>query len=192
MAKRVKPWTTEQITKASYNQLSRAVSRGVVSMQQVQELYTRRRETLDRYARTIEKSPKYGYAAFGQQRPKYETWRSLDLTKTTSDKLKALVDINEQWRSKTHTLAQRKAQAQQAIKTLNARGLDYITPENYGLWVQFAKFIRTTKYSKHFYIDSDEAERAFKETIQSAGDTRPNLSMLTELFAKYAAARGVS
>lgn len=192
MARRVKPWTTDQITRASFDQLSKAVSRGAVSMGQVKELYTRRRETLDRYARTIEKSQEYGYAAFGQQRPKYETWRSLDLTKTASDKLKALVDINEQWRSKTHTLAQRKAQAQAAIKTLNSRGLDYITPENYGLWVQFAKFIKTTKYSKHFYIYSDEAEHAFKDTIQSAGDTRPNLSMLTELFTKYAAARGVS
>lgn len=190
MARRVKPWTKEQITKASYNQLSRAVSRGAVTMEQVEKLYKTRRDTLMRYSREIAKSKEFGYEAFGQQRPEYETWRSLDLTKTTSDKLKALVDVNQQWRSKTHTLAQRKAQALAAIKSLHERKITYVTPENYGLWVQFAMFIKTTKWVKWFYIYSDEAERAFTDAMASAGDQQPSIDMITSLFIKYAQERG--
>lgn len=190
MARTVKPWTAEQITKASYNQLSRAVSRGAVSMQQVQELYTRRRDTLMRYSRDIAKDKQFGYSAFGQQRPNYETWRSLDLTKTDSDKLKALIDINRQWSSKTHTLSQRKAQALKAIQTLHQRGIDYVNADNYGLWVQFAQFIKTTKYRAAFYIYSDEAEQAFKEATANARDQQPSIEMITELFIKYATEAG--
>lgn len=190
MARQVKQWTRDQITKASFNQLSKAVARGAVTMDQIEKLYKTRRDTLMRYSREIAKSKEYGYAAFGQQRPEYETWRSLDLTKTQSDKLKAMVYVNEQWRSKTHTLKQREAQAKAAVKTLHERGITYVTPENYGLWVQFAMFIKTTKWVKWFYIYSDEAERAFTDALASAGDQQPSIDMITSMFVKYAQERG--
>ena len=179
-----KPWTAARIQRATLRELSVALERGAVTEEGLLNYYNKKRETLMRYARTIAKDPVHGYAAFGQQRPKYQTRRELELLAGRGNILRAVVDISQAAQAETRTLAGRKRQQKKAVETLQKRGVPGITEQNYGAWVQFHSWLSSSKWAHSYYINSEEAENAFINATDP-GSGRVSFGRIVELFEQY-------
>ena len=176
----------KDLNEMSYNEIVAKVKRGKITVEEIEKAYSKNRKTAMGRIKRIASAPNISYRAFGQQKPQFDTLRQVRQNKEdyTRELIKSFVDLSQFMRHKTSTITGRKKQMEKAINTLHSRGVTYVNMKNYGTWVRFTNYLRSTAAATAFYVLSDEAEEAFTDAEEQGQGN--NLTKIISLFEEYA------
>lgn len=151
-----------QISKMSYTELAKAVSKGTITEKWLKSYYSSaRRKAMSRTARV---STTYEFGPVEQQ----YFMKTRNLT-TTSALLHEVADVNRYLSSSSSTIKGMRQRREKQLASLYRHGFDFVDESNYGDWVRFMQWFQSSEFSA--YYDSNDNEVA--EAFDAAESTTP-------------------
>lgn len=154
--------SSEQLSNMSYNQITRAIDSGELTVERLRSAYTDiRRKAMSR-ARSVGREKVT--SEFGNQ-PKEYFQKQKSLT-TSSQLVKAVVDAGKFIRSNRSTVTGLKKQRQNIIDAAEKYGFD-VNKENYREFSNFMQWFHASEYAKLYDSDSEEVAEVFNSSASN-------------------------
>lgn len=154
-----------QVSKMSYNQLTKALSSGEVTEKYLRSAYSALRAKATRREKSVSRAKVVN--EFGNTDREY--FRKSANLPTTSELLHELVDVNKFLGSKRSTITGLKQQRENTINAAEKMGFD-VDRDNYKDFVDFMKWFKSSEYAKLYDSDSEEVAEVFNSTVATAKD----------------------
>lgn len=150
-----------QIGRMSYNKLAYGVSIGEISVTDLRIYYSSaRKRALSRSSR-ISKTTEFGTI----EKVDFAKLREL---KTIEALLHEIHDLNKFLGSAGSTITGLKKRREQQIKIFHENGMEFVNESNYGRFVDFLKWFRSSEYAKYYDSHDDEVGEVFLQAGENA------------------------
>lgn len=150
-----------QIGRMSYNKLAYGVSTGEISITDVRIYYSSaRKRALSRSSR-ISKTTEFGTI----EKVDFAKLREL---KTTEALLHEVHDLNKFLSAKSSTIKGLKEIRAEQLKIFHENNIDFVNESNYGRFVDFLKWFRSSEYAKFYDSNDDEVGEIFLQAGENA------------------------
>ena len=142
------------ISRMSYTELAKAVSKGTITEKWLKSYYSSaRRKAMSRTARVSKTSE------FGPVEKQY-FMKTSNLT-TTSALLHEVADVNRYLSSSSSTIKGLRQRREKQLASLQRHGFDFVDESNYGDWVQFMQWFQSSEFAAYYDSNDDEVAEAF-------------------------------
>lgn len=153
--------TNTQISEMTYNKLAYAVSEGIVSERRLRDYYTSaRKKALSRNTR-VSKTTEFGHI-------EKQTFEKLKDLKSLSDLLHEIHDVNKYLNYKGSTITGLKELRTENLNALHESGFDFVNEKNYGDWINFIRWFKSSEYAKYYDSDDEEIKSVFEQAGEGA------------------------
>lgn len=147
-----------KIANASYNELGKMLTKGEVSIKQLQRFYTsQRRIAVDRYRKINVGTVREEYGYTGK-----EYFSPLKNLVTTSDLLHAIIDVKKFLTGGGSTKTELRQRKEKYVEKAKQNNLP-VNNNNYNKWIRFIDWFSNSIYAKYFDSESEEIAEIFEE-----------------------------
>lgn len=140
----------------SFYELNRLFERGQLDPYEAMKDYQRMRDSAMRQVRRIQQSD----VKMTIERPEFVKPSEI---KSTSELLHAISDVQQYQSSGNYSIRERRRRRDEAIKTMRARGMNFVDESNYNAWAKFMNWFRSNKVNKIYGSREDIVENFFEE-----------------------------
>lgn len=154
-----------KIAGMSYNQLTRLVDSGRISVKELRSTYSQLRTTAKSRERTVGRESvveQFGNAERQNFRP------SKNLV-TTSELLHELADVGKFLTSQRSTITGLREQREHIIDRVNSQGFE-VDERNYRDFIEFMQWFNASEYAKKYDSDSEEVNEVFNSGASSPAE----------------------
>lgn len=145
-----------QIAKMSYNQIGKKLTTGELTEKRLKDYYTSaRKKAMDRYRKTS-KTTEFGDI-------EKQAFAKLKNLPTTSALVHAISDVNRYLASASSTITGLRQRREQVLSTLSYHGFDFVDESNYGEWIRFLQWFKSSDYARLYDSADEEVEEAFMQ-----------------------------
>lgn len=150
-----------QIGEMSYNKLAYGVSIGEISVTDLKIYYSSaRKRALSRSSR-ISKTTEFGTI----EKVDFAKLREL---KTTEALLHEIHDLNKFLSTKSSTITGLKEIRAEQLKIFHENGMEFVNESNYGKFIDFLKWFKSSEYAKFYDSNDDEVGEVFLQAGENA------------------------
>lgn len=151
--------SNKQLSEMSFNKLAYGVSTGIINEKRLKDYYTSARKTaMSRNARTT-KTSEFGTI----EKKDFAKLRDL---KNLNDLLHEIHDVNKYLNTKSSTITGLKELREEQLKIFHEYKMDFVNESNYGRFVDFLKWFRSSEYFKYF----DSNDKEVRDIFEKAGE----------------------
>lgn len=147
--------TDTQISKMSYNEMGKKLTTGELTEKRLKDYYTSaRKKAMDRYRRTS-KTTEFG------EMVERQAFAKLKNLPTTSALVHEIANVNRYLNSYASTITGLKAHREKVLTTLSFHGFDFVDESNYGDWMRFLTWFKSSDYARAYDSNDEEVADAF-------------------------------
>jgi len=148
--------TNRQIQGMSYTQIGKALVTGELTEARLKSYYSSARSTAMSRASRVGQTTEFGDI----EKPYFSKVRNLP---TTNALVREIADVNRYLNSKRSTIAGLKQQRSERLESLERHGFDFVDESNYGDFVNFMKWFKSSEFAKYYDSNDDEVSEVFEQ-----------------------------
>ena len=150
-----------QISKMTYTELGKALTKGTVTEKWLKSYYaSARRKAMSRSARVSKTNE------FGPVEDQY--FRKTRNLTTTSALLHELADVNRYLGGSSSTIKGLRQRRDKQLASLQRHGFNFVDQSNYGDWVRFMQWFQSSEYAAYYDSNDDEVAEVFDAAEQAS------------------------